>query len=774
MTDVSAPRLQGKWPTELTSFIGRRKELSQVRQALSSSRLVSLTGVGGVGKTRLASRAAWNMRRAFPDGVWLVELAGLEDEGLVPQAIVSALGIHDQSTRWTAETVAEHVADRRLLLVLDNCEHVLHTCALTVAALLERCPELRILVTSRQVLGIAGESILPVSALQCPDADSGVRPSALAGYEAIELFTDRAKAVLPDFVLDDRNGHVASGICRRLDGIPLAIELAAVSLKVLSPEQVLRRLDDRFSLLTTGNRAALPRHQTLRALIEWSCDLCSSNEKELWARTSVFADSFDLDGAEAVCADENLTQTSVLDALAGLVDKSILIRDDRGGQARYRLLETIRQYGRDMLRHSGQETPVRQRHRDWCLNLAEQMQQHWFGPDQARWFARLRTEHANIRTALEFCLNEPTGTVAGTRIADALHDYWRVSGLTSEGRRWCDRILQHGTEKDGYRLRLLISASYLALLQSDVPAASTLISEARTLTADHDADTAALLRVAEALNAALQGDLSNSIKFCEEVIPRLRFSGNLPWFSTDLVVLGTSASLHGDSERVTAAYEELLALSRKYGESWRCSYALWGLGVEAWRQGQPQRAATLARESLDLLQEFNDHHCTGLCAETLAWVATSENRHDDAAQLFGTAETIRREAGAPLLTFFSHYHDECEQRTRHALGDDQYRHRYAQGADVSLEQAIAYARGKPPRTEPAPRQEPRARLSRREREIAELVRQGMSNKQIASNLVISQRTAEAHVENILVKLGFTSRSQIAAWATEHDNTPHAS
>lgn len=771
MATASAQCSLGQWPTEVTSFVGRRSELSQVRRALAAFRLVSLTGVGGVGKTRLASRAAWNMRRTFPDGVWLVELAGLEDEGLVAQAIVSVLGISDQSTRWTAETVAERIADQKLLLLLDNCEHILHTCALTVATLLERCPHAQILATSRQPLGIIGECLLPVSALEYPQTETAVRPSTLAGYEAIALFADRAKAVVPDFVLDERNGPVISGICRHLDGIPLAIELAAVSLRVLSPEQVLRRLDDRFSLLTAGKRVALPRHQTLRALIEWSYDLCSSDEKTLWARASVFAEGFDLEGAEAVCADEDLAEDRVLDAVAGLVDKSILIREDRHGQARYRLLETIRQYGRQMLIRSGQESRFRRRHRDWWLYRAEQMRRHWFGPHQPSLFARLRTEHANIRTALEFCLSEADDIAAGTRIADALRDYWRVSGLISEGRRWCDRILRHSSHCGASRLRLLISAGYLAVLQNDLVAASALLGEARK--PGGDTHIAALLRVPEGLAATQCGDFPRAIELCEEAVPELRDSGDLPWFSTALVVLGMGASLQGDSNRATAAFEELLALSLEHDEKWRRPYALWGLGVEAWRQGRPRRAATLTRESLGRLQQdFDDLHAAGMCTETLAWVAASEGRHDESARLLGAAETIRGEAGGPLLASFRDYHEHCEQRVRNALGGGRYRHAFAQGADMNLDHAVAYALGRSsPHPKHIPQDEPGTLLSRRERDIAELVRQGMTNKQIAGTLVISQRTAETHVEHILVKLGFTSRSQIAAWAADHQNTP---
>ncbi|WP_395475303.1 ATP-binding protein [Saccharopolyspora spinosa] len=757
----------------MTSFVGRRIELSQVRRALSGSRLVSLTGVGGVGKTRLALRLSWDVRRAFPDGVCLVELAGLEDEGLVPQSVITALGIHDQATRWTPETVAERVGDRRLLLVLDNCEHVLETCAATVATLLERCPQLRVLTTTRQALGIAGEQVLRVPALSYPPGDAELQPSGFMGYEAVALFVDRAGAVVPDFALDDRTASAVCAICRRLDGIPLAVELAAFSLRVLSPDQLVQRLDDRFSLLNVGNRDALPRHQTLRALIDWSFDLCSEEERTFWARASVFAEHFDLEGAERVCVADDLDRTVVLDAIAGLVDKSILIRDERDGRVRFRMLETIRQYGLDVLRGSGHERQVRCRHRDWYRGLVEQMQLDWFGPDQTAWFARMRVEHTNIRTALEFCLREPGEASAGVRIADNLRDYWRVSGLISEGRRWCDRFLEGDSGASVRRLRLLISASHLALLQSDLWAAVEPLDEARSLAFDlRDEFCDLLLHVPEAVAEALQEEFPQAITTLEERIDGLRRSGDLPWFSTALVVLGVSCSLLGDHERTTTYYNELLDLCRVHGEKWRRSYALWGLGVDAWRQGDTLHATELVRESLEIQRHFNDYLGAGQCVEALAWIATSERRWQQAARLFGLASTIRYETGGRLLYFFSGYHAECERKAHEELGDGAYARLFEQGANVGLEGAIGYVLGERS-VKHRPKKYDATPLSRREREVADLVAQGMSNKQIANGLMISQRTAEAHVEHILVKLGFMSRAEIAAWVTEQrsDDTP---
>ncbi|MBB5153647.1 ATP-binding protein [Saccharopolyspora phatthalungensis] len=768
----SLRRSEGRWPADVTSFVGRRRELIEVRRALSSSRLVTLTGVGGVGKTRLASRAGRELRRVFSDGVWLVELTGLEDEGLVPQAIVTALGFHDPSTRWTAETVAERVGDQQLLLILDNCEHVLDTCAVTAATLLKNCPQIRILATSRQALGIAGEHLFSVPTLRWPEPHAATEGHGLTAYEALALFVDRAKTVVPDFALDERTGPLVADLCRRLDGIPLAIELAAYSLRVLSLDQILQRLDDRFGLLTSGSRAALPRHQTLRAVIDWSFELCSEKERKLWARASVFAGDFDLEDAEVVCSGDCLDRYDVLTAVSGLVDKSILIREEREGRVRYRLLETIRQYGREVLGDSGEEYEVRRRHRDWCLQLVEQMEHCWFGPDQAAWFSRIRGEHANIRTALEFCLHEVDEVVVGMRMADVLRDYWRVGGLISEGRRWCERLLERDGERGTSRLDLVISAIHLALLQNDLPVANALLEAGHRLARDLGDETATMrMRAPEAFAAALQADFRQAVAKGEQVMPELRESGDLRSLSTALTILALNCSLLADPERATRYSEELLELCRSHGEKWRQSYALWALALEAWRQGDMGRSSELARESLSLQREFRDYHCTVLSVEVLAWVAATEHNSAQAARLFGLAHRIRREAGGKLFTFFNGYQEQCEKQARHSLGESEYAKLFAQGAEVSLDRVLAYALGEPGGAAERPKEEFPTQLSRRERETAELVAQGMSNKQIAEHLVISQRTAEAHVEHILVKLGFTSRSQIAAWVAERWTEP---
>lgn len=749
-------------PAELTGFVGRRAELREVRRGLSISRLVTLTGVGGVGKTRLAMRAASEMRRSFADGVCVVELAGLEDRGLVAQTIVNAVGIQDQYTHWTADTLGTRLSEQQLLLVLDNCEHLLDACTQLVATLLRQCPELRVLTTSRQPLGITGELVLRVPALRLPADDIARSAEALRGFDAIRLFEDRAAAAVPQFELDDQNGEAVSGLCRRLDGIPLAIELAAASLTLLSPAQLVQRLDDRFDLLTSGNQAALPRHQTLRASIDWSFQLCTEQEQILWARTSVFAESFDLEAAEAVCAGPGLPRREVHKAVAGLLQKSALIRDGRNEVVRYRLLETIRAYGREALRTAGAERELQKRHRDWYLSLAEDTARRWFGPAQVHHANRMWLEHPNIRAALDFCLATPGESHAGLRIADACRDIWRFNGLTSEGRRWFARLLERDTEASTYRARALASASYLALLQNDLAAADPMLDESRELAALDDLSGAGLYKVPEAFAAMLRLDYSSAVALLEQFVARHRDTSELNWLTTALVLLGTCYSLGDDRQQARVHWQESLDLCEQHGEIWRRAYMLWGLGFEAWYRGDWQNAWSFELKCLAAQQECRDQMSAAQCVETMSWISTRAGRHEEGARLAGTARALRTAFGGGRLPFFQIYDERYQEEMRRLIGEKAYTNAFEEGARMNFDQVADRLLGRKTTRPDSVHGGLDELLTKREREVANLVAQGMSNKQIAQSLVISRRTAETHIENILTKLGYTSRSQIAA------------
>jgi predicted ATPase/DNA-binding CsgD family transcriptional regulator len=769
MTAATVDRRAGNLPAELTSFVGRRHEVADVKRLLSASRLVTLTGVGGVGKTRLALRVAADLRRAFADGVWLVDLAALTDPALVTQTVAAGLGIRDQSARAVQATLQEHVGDKQLLLVLDNCEHLLDECAALADALLRAAPGLRFLATSRQSLGIPGERAMAVPPLTVPDPTQPLPPvEALAPYEAVLLFAERALAVAPGFTLTGDNAAAVTQICTMLDGVPLAIELAAVRLRVLSVEQILQRLVNRFQLLSVGSRTAMPRQRTLRALVDWSHELCTEPEQILWARASVFADGFDLDAAESVCAGEALPAAVVLEAVDGLADKSILSVTDGEDGRRYRMQETVRAYG--LMRPAGERHPTQRRHRDHYRRVAARANDEWFGPDQLAWFARLRAEHANMRAAMEFCLTEPGEEGVGLALAADLWPLWIAGGYLSEGRRWLSRALTLAPESAPARATALWACAWAAALQEDISPAQALLAECRVL-AERSGDTAALAYADQVagLAALIQGDVAEALVVLERALSGHRAAANQAGRAYTLFLLASATSWSEDAKRTVDLCEEGLAISAAHGESWSRSWTLWVLAFELWREGEHDRACALARESLQLKRGFDDRLGIAMCVELLAWSAVADGRHAWGARLLGAARELRRSIGEPLPPIVIGYHEQCEADARRGLGERAFAAALRRGAELTLDEAIAYAlEERTATTAPVSTGDTeRARLTAREQQIAELVAQGMTNKEIAGTLVISLRTAEGHVEHILSKLGFTSRAQIAAWVAEH-------
>ncbi|MEU4831825.1 LuxR C-terminal-related transcriptional regulator [Streptosporangium sp. NPDC023615] len=759
--------------------MGRRHEIAEVRRLLSTAHVVTLVGPGGVGKTRLALHVAADVERAFPDGVWLVELAGLRDPELLTGSVNEVLGIRDVSHRPPAEVLAGHLRNKRALLILDNCEHLIRDCAVLAADLVRSAPDLRILATSRQALGIAGEQTLPVPTLSLPPAPPGSdRPAPPAAppvpSEAVRLFTERAASVVPGFTVTDENRSDVERICRRLDGIPLAIELAAVRLRALSPGELLARLDDRFRLLTGGSPAALPRQQTLRALIDWSHDLCTEQERLLWARMSVFTDGLDLQAAEAVCSGDGIDREEVIDLVIGLVGKSILIREDHPGTpqvARYRLLETIRQYGRERLVASGQENELRRRHRDHYRRLAARAYEDLFGPGQVARFGRLKLDHANLRTALEYCFSEPGGVPEALDMAAGLLYHWVTSHYLDEGRRWLERGLLTGAGSDGTRGRALWSGAWLAVIQADMDAATALLEEARTI-GRRPGQEAILGYVAlwSGMIAMSRGDAGTAIGLYEEAAERHRAENDPTGLAATLIRLCLAHSFREDWPSSISAGERCLALCDAHGEGWHRAYAMMALGVGVWRQGDARRAAELERESLRFNRSLDDLLGTGVNLEVLAWIAAAEGEHVRAARLLGVLQRIWQTLGAPMSGYghLMRYHDECEATSRAALGDPAFEAAVRHGGRMTCEETVAIALGecgRPGDLAAAPAPSP---LTRREMEIAQLVAQGLSNKDIATALTIARRTAEGHVEHIMTKLGFHSRAQIAVWTGDRN------
>jgi non-specific serine/threonine protein kinase len=774
-------RGKGNLPAEPTSFVGRREEVTEVTRLLTERRLVTLTGVGGVGKTRLALRASARLARAFSDGVWLVRLDQLREEALVAQAVTGTLGLHDRAADSPA-SLAQHLAGWQALLVLDNCEHLVDAVAKMTYQLLLAAPALRVLATSRESLNIAGETVLPLPPLAVPDHGQPVTLAGLGLFPAVRLFAERAAQTVPGFSVTEANMVAVAGICRRLEGLPLAIELAAARLRVLSPNQIDDRLGDRLGLLTRGSRASPARQQTLRGSIEWSYELCSGLERLLWARLSVFVGGFELDAVEGVCADDRLEAEEVLDLLAALADKSILTVGHSEGVARYRLSETLREFGQERLQESGEYAALRRQHRDWHEQLARRVDTGWLSSQMAARVARLFRERANVQAAQDFCVAEPgeAEAEAGLRIALSVWTfYYRAAGYVSEGRYRLGQALARARKPTVWRARGLLLAGHLAGMGGDRGTALALVTEGTGLARQlNDPATQSFAAYCSGVLCIWAGDLDQAIVHLDDGLAALPVGAGHDHQRVNLLFsLATAVGLAGDEERAAACHREVAALTEAGGEFIRrryTAYSMWALGLAVWRRGDLDRATELQQQALRLRARRDDRMGHTFCVEALAWIAASGRQYERAAVLLGTAASLWQ---SMALTLDSHQRmadcqRDCERQARKALGETAFGAAYNRGLQLPEEEAIGYALQQPPAPgkPPVPEQPPAVPgpatpLTRREMEVARLVAEGRSDKEIAGCLVISQRTAEAHVAHVLAKLGFTSRAQIAAWVT---------
>jgi predicted ATPase/DNA-binding CsgD family transcriptional regulator len=747
----------GGLPADTTSFVGRKSDVTEVRRLVSGGRLVTLTGVAGVGKTRLALRVAANLGRSFPDGVWLAELEHVRDAALVAHTVSESLGIRDETGRPQLTVLAEHLRDRKLLLVLDNCEHLAEACARLVTALLDAAPGLTILATSRERLRVPEERHWQVAPLSLPDPEQRMPPGAALQYPALTLFAERARAAEPNFALTPENEAKVVQICELLDGLPLAIELVAVRLRALPLDHLLYRLTGDYWSLAVGRRGRVPRHRTLEAAIAWSYQLCSPEEQELWARVSAFAGSFDEAAAVAVCG---LPAAAVPRLLAGLVDKSVLIREGLPGRPRFRLLNTLRQYGRDRL-PPGDEDDLRRRHRDHYLALAEQGEKRWFSAEQLEVAAQTRLEHANLRAALDFCLAAEQRT--GLRLAATLWFYWTGCGLLAEGRHWLDRALAANPEPGRDRGKALWVNGYVATLQGDQLAAYGMLEECHAY-AEEAGDELALAYSTHRLgcNQLVGDDLHKATALFEEA--RSRYAGLTLDSHVMLahIELAIAAVFLEDLDRAATLCEEGRALGEAHGEQWAYAYAIYVLALVALLREDPRQATAYGRQALRIKRMFNDLLGMVLALEVLAWSAATAER---AALLLGAASQIWPSVGYPMFgsRYFSEPHRDCELKARRALGDREFEAAFRRGMGLTVEDAVGYAMGEAPNTSELDLSGV-PQLTPREQQVAELIAEGLSNREIAARLVISQRTVESHVEHVLHKFGFTSRTQVVAWA----------
>lgn len=693
----SLEALSHNLPVQLTSFIGREREMAEVKRQLSAARLVTLTGAGGCGKTRLALQVAADLAEEYPDGVWLVELAPLREPGLVPQAVASALGVREEPGRGLTETLADRLGPRELLLLLDNCEHLVGACAELADALLRACAKLKILDTSREPLGVAGEVTWRVPSLSLPDPGHLPPLEALTQYEGVRLFVDRATLGKPDFKVTGGNALQVARISHRLDGIPLAIELAAARVKVLTVEQIDERLDDRFRLLTGGVRTALPRHQTLRAAVDWSYDLLSLQERLLFGRLSVFAGGFTLEAAERVCSGDGLDESEVLGLLSGLVDRSLAVAEERSGKARYSLLNTMRQYAREKLEESGQEALPRTRHLDWCVSLAERAEPELTGPDQAEWLDRLEAEHDNLRAALTWSVNRRAGVEAGLRLGGALWRFWWQRGYQSEGRGWLEQALSAPADgPPAARAKALRAAGVMAGDHADYAASRAFLEESLAIAREfRDAEGVALALGNLGVVARRQGDFAAARPLHEESLALHRQVGEKRGISLSLGNLGVVAMYQGDHEAARAHLEEGLTIDRELGDTFGIAGGLYRLGDLARTQGDYRRATALHHEALALFRELGNKEGVPSSLERLAGVAVAQDDCDRAARLFGAAEALRHAMSAPVPPSERADHEHGVSLARAGLGAEAFEAAWAEGRAMPLERAIEYALGEP-------------------------------------------------------------------------------
>ncbi|WP_435241635.1 ATP-binding protein [Streptomyces cucumeris] len=768
---AKARRSVGNLPAELTSFVGRQRELSRARQVLARSRLLTLTGPAGIGKTRLALRLAYEVRRSFPDGTWLVDLSSLDDEALLVRTVVTALGIDPASPLPSMDLLVSHLAGRRMLLILDNCEHRLEPCAAFVRTLLAAAPDIQVVATSRQALGVDGEFLLTVPPLSAPDPKSSPTPAAMERYDAVLLFVERASAAVGEFTLTAEDGPPVAGVCHLLDGIPLAIELATAWLRVLSPKQLLSGLEDHFSALNYGGRATPRSQQNVCSAMAWSYGLCTTREQLGWARLSVFSGGFDLEAAEAVFAAEpgRGAEGQTLEMISGLVDKSILIREGSHGMPRYRMLVTIRHHGVKRLRESHEETAVRRRHRDHYQRLAARAALDWFSPRQDSWYTRLCREHGNIRAALDFCLSTQEEAHAGLRMLSSLWSYVLSADDLDEERHWLGQALALDQQPSPARAKALWVDGWLSLLRGENDVAKDRLTECRTL-ADHLGDPETVTHAAElgGLVALFEDDLEVAVALLEEALRGHRARKDLWSEWTALFLLALARCLTGDSHARTTV-DECLALCDAHDARWSRSYARWLLGLHHWVEERPARAISCLEDALRLSQPSRDVLIGAQCLEVLGWAIADQGRWEPAAVVLGAARTQWAATGTALpgAGRLLRYHTACEERLRRALGDSAFETAVQTGTALSPIQAAQRALGIAPAATPTttqPADIATSPLTRREHQVVALLAKGLTDKQIAAKLVISPRTAEGHVRRILAKLGCASRTQVATWA----------
>jgi predicted ATPase/class 3 adenylate cyclase len=676
-------------PQQPTSFIGRDSELGDLAALLAKSRILTLTGAGGCGKTRLALQLAADALEQFSDGVWMIELAALSSAGFVAQTVAKTLGLKEEADRAPSETVADYLADKCSLLMLDNCEHLLDACASLADAIVRRCANVKILATSREALGIGGEQAYRVPSLSLPDPNEPQTPESVAQCESVRLFVDRAALVRAGFGVTAENAATLASICSRLDGIPLAIELAAARARSLSVEEIESKLNQRFRLLTGGSRTALPRQQTLRSLIDWSYDLLGDSAKLLLQRLSVFAGGWLLEAAESICAGATLAPSEILDLLTSLSDKSLVAADPNDANSRFRMVETVRQYAKERLLESGGGDIVRDRHLDYYLALAEKAEPELVGARQVDWLRILAHEHDNLRSALEWSLGQAQSSM-GLRLCGALQRFWMTRGHVSEGREWCSRVLSApgSSPRSATRAKTLNGAGLLAYHQLDYAAARAYHEDAlaiRRELGDRKGEAASLNNIG--IVALDQGDTASARAMHEQSLQIAREIGNRNGMARSLGNLSMVAMEQRDFAAARPLAEECLAILRELADRGGIAIGLHTLAGIAFNQSDLASAGTLLRESLTMLRELGDKGRIAYSLDEIASVVAAVGAPARAARIWGAAQRLREALGAPAAN-----NDALRMRidaARAALHDDSaFYAAWQQGRALTLDQAL--------------------------------------------------------------------------------------
>ena len=757
----------GKLPAESTSFVGRRRLLTEVKAAFANTRLLTLVGPGGVGKTRLALRAVADLRRTVSDGVWFIDLAGLEDPHLVPKAVITSLGLADRSGQWPTSLLVTHLASREALLILDNCEHLLDAIAVLADVVLKEATGVRLLATSRQPLGISGERVLQVPPLTLPGEGSGSAES-----EAVALFLARAADAGIQLEETAATRQLVSDLCRHLDGMPLALELAAVRLRTIGLKDLIERLSGRFALLTGGSRAALPRQQTLMATIDWSHDLLSGQEAAVLRRLAVFSSDFGLDAAEAVAAGTTIDQSSVLELLSSLVDKSFVARMPAAVIARFRLHETMREYALLKLRDVGEQATTMKAFVRFYSAMCKVGEEAAQSVDVVEWLKRMDGEADNVRAALAHCLNGPDHAV-GMSMVGSLLWYW-TARATSEGAYWLDRFLERREGDPAAAARALYARGFLAMTQGDATTAQPLLVEseekARAL---HDGPVLARILAVSAGVRVMSGDLEGARSQLREAEV---LASALDDAAADAMLALTAAFIalgDTDLQALGRVYSKWAGRARNRGDIQTLSYLISMYGFSLLQNGQPEPARPLFVEALAIERRLENRDMILYMLDGLACEAAMSGRPQRAARLLGAAENLQAETGIRLMRHMEPLLMQAREAISASLGAANLESETQAGRRMVRDEAIAYAldEKKPSRVAGPPIKTSTSPLSKRELEIAELVSEGISNKEIASRVFLSERTVETHVSNILDKLGVNSRVEISSWVGR-ELTPH--